>query len=447
MRHRGVRPATPLDRIAAARFVTDHSLDCRYHQRLQSARQHGRPVRWHRRHHGRGSLRESRLRHATAPLSPPPRWREPRWDSSSTTLRRRRSSWATAGSLFLGGTLLPPGSLARAGCPSRSAGDTGGAGIAALAADLRHDVCDNLEEVGRPVGFPGRARSHVASAGRPGLFGATRHFGAVRVGRRRGNGGVRPVARERRVQWLRCLAAHRPGLLGVGLARVTVYDGNDFTVLRDRKFTPLLVELTYKRRVFEVVLDTCLIGVAYYLAYALRFAEEFHPLYYDLFVRSLPIVIACQLTGLFVAGVYRGVWRYITLTDLSTYVKGVGLGTLGTYCVLVYLYRFENYSRTVFMIQALVQGGLVVAARAVGEVAVRAGDSPPACGPTGPDLRRWRWRRSVGPRIAQQPAPPRACHRIPRRRSHKATAPDLRVADHGRHRRSAGGAGGTDSRT
>ena len=119
-------------------------------------------------------------------------------------------------------------------------------------------------------------------------------------------------------------------LLGVGLARVTVYDGNDFTVLRDWSFTPLLVELTYKRRVFEVVLDTCLIGVAYYLAYALRFAEEFHPLYYDLFVRSLPIVIACQLTGLFVAGVYRGVWRYITLTDLSMYVKGVGLGTLGT---------------------------------------------------------------------------------------------------------------------
>ncbi len=55
-------------------------------------------------------------------------------------------------------------------------------------------------------------------------------------------------------------------------------------------------------------------------------------------------------------------WRYITLTDLSTYVKGVGLGTLGTVLVLVYLYRF-NYSRTVFMIQALVQGGLVVAAR------------------------------------------------------------------------------------
>ena len=152
-------------------------------------------------------------------------------------------------------------------------------------------------------------------------------------------------------------------LLGVRLARVGVYDGNDFTLLRDRAYTPLLIEVAYKRRMFEVVLDTCLISIAYYISYVLRFAEEFRPVNYGLFIQSLPLVIASQLCGLFLAGIYRGVWRYITLTDVTTYVKGVLLGTVGTVLVLLYLYRFAGYSRTVFMINAMVLGLLLVGSR------------------------------------------------------------------------------------
>lgn len=152
-------------------------------------------------------------------------------------------------------------------------------------------------------------------------------------------------------------------LLGVQLARVNVYgEGQDFTLLRNRAYTPLLVDVTYKRRMFEVVLDFCLISIAYYGSYVVRFDEDF-PLYYDLLVRSLPVVIACHLISFFIVGVYRGLWRYISSSDLSVYLKGIAMGSVMTVLTLVYLYRFEGYSRSVFIINAMALGLLVIGSR------------------------------------------------------------------------------------
>jgi UDP-GlcNAc:undecaprenyl-phosphate/decaprenyl-phosphate GlcNAc-1-phosphate transferase len=153
-------------------------------------------------------------------------------------------------------------------------------------------------------------------------------------------------------------------LLGVQLARVNVYgDGTDFSLLRNQRYTPLLVDVTYKRRLFEVLLDFALVTIAYYASYVVRFDTQF-PEYYPLLVRSLPIVIGCYLTSFFVVGVYRGVWRYFSASDLSVYVKGIALGTVWSVLCLVYLYRFEGYSRGVFIINAMALGLLVVGTRA-----------------------------------------------------------------------------------
>ena len=64
-------------------------------------------------------------------------------------------------------------------------------------------------------------------------------------------------------------------ILSVRLARVNVYSGADFAALRNKLFTPLLVDFTYKRRVFEVLLDVMLASLAYYAAYIFRFGDAF----------------------------------------------------------------------------------------------------------------------------------------------------------------------------
>jgi UDP-GlcNAc:undecaprenyl-phosphate GlcNAc-1-phosphate transferase len=163
-------------------------------------------------------------------------------------------------------------------------------------------------------------------------------------------------------------------LFGIQLARVKVYDGEDFSLLVDKPYTPLLVDLTYKRRVFELLLDVVLVMFSYYAAYVIRFDDDFAA-YHPLFVKSLPIVIACHLLSFFVVGVYRGMWRYISLGDLSTYAKGIALGVLGSVAVLVYVYRFTGYSRGVFAIHAMMLALLLVGTRlsfrVIGEAAGR----------------------------------------------------------------------------
>ena len=171
-------------------------------------------------------------------------------------------------------------------------------------------------------------------------------------------------------------------LLGVSLSAVRVYGGDDFALLRNKAYTPLLFDVTYKRRIFEIILDVGLVSIAYYLAYIFRFDEAIEA-NWPLFVSSLPLVIACQLTASFVSGVYRGVWRYIGLPDLRVYAQAVILGTVASILVLLSLYRFEGYSRGVFGIYAMTAGILMLASRLffrlIGEIGRRSrADHAPA---------------------------------------------------------------------
>jgi UDP-GlcNAc:undecaprenyl-phosphate GlcNAc-1-phosphate transferase len=141
-------------------------------------------------------------------------------------------------------------------------------------------------------------------------------------------------------------------IFAVYLARVRVYDGGDFARVRDQRFTPLVVDIMYKRRIAEVILDVCLTTLAYYSAYRLRFeGSELAP-NYVYFIRSLPIVIACQLAALFIVGGYRGTWRLFGMMDGVIFMRGIIGGTLLSQLVILYTDRYEHYSRSVFVIYA-----------------------------------------------------------------------------------------------
>jgi UDP-GlcNAc:undecaprenyl-phosphate GlcNAc-1-phosphate transferase len=58
------------------------------------------------------------------------------------------------------------------------------------------------------------------------------------------------------------------------------------------------------------------------------------------------------MVTLFTVGVYRGVWRQFGLMDGVVFARGVALGTLTSVCIIVYLYRFTYYSRSVFIMYA-----------------------------------------------------------------------------------------------
>lgn len=154
-------------------------------------------------------------------------------------------------------------------------------------------------------------------------------------------------------------------LYSAGLAGLGIYLGHlDASHGADAPATLLPTELTTRYRAYEVALDAILIGVAYYLAFGLRFADDqfFHFLPY--FTQSLPLVIALQLGGLALAGKYRQVWHGVGASELTGLMRGIVMGSAATVLAVLYLYRFEGFSRKVFFYDFVVLSTLLIAARA-----------------------------------------------------------------------------------
>jgi UDP-GlcNAc:undecaprenyl-phosphate GlcNAc-1-phosphate transferase len=150
----------------------------------------------------------------------------------------------------------------------------------------------------------------------------------------------------------------------VHLANVRVYRDADEVPIGPGRMTPFVAEFMYKRRVAEVFLDLCLVALAYYTAYRLRFEGRSFDWYQGNFVDSLPVVVGVQMLALFIVGAYRGVWRYFGLMDGVIFAKAVLLGTIASVTLLVFAYRFENYSRGVFVIYAALLVLLLCGSRA-----------------------------------------------------------------------------------
>ena len=135
------------------------------------------------------------------------------------------------------------------------------------------------------------------------------------------------------------------------LARVRVYPEDQKTIIeRSNALTTIWVDFTYKRRIFEVLLDVWLVSFGYWLSYFLRFEGPAYVANFPVFLKTFPIVLACLMLAYFSFGVYRGVWRYTGVPDLIAYVKAVTSGVVLSIMIILFIYRFQGYSRTVFAI-------------------------------------------------------------------------------------------------
>ncbi|MCO6511476.1 MAG: hypothetical protein J5I65_11855 [Aridibacter famidurans] len=157
-------------------------------------------------------------------------------------------------------------------------------------------------------------------------------------------------------------------IIGVYLARVKVYAEQDEELaLKNNAVFGFIYDFSHKRRVFEVLLDSVLITLAYYFSYVLLFGAFEQTANWDLFIETLPLLIVIKLAAFLVVGVYRGIWRYTSVSDLVTFTKGVVLGSAGSVLAILLLYRFRNFSRAVFIVDGL----LLLAALAGSRMAFR----------------------------------------------------------------------------
>jgi len=148
--------------------------------------------------------------------------------------------------------------------------------------------------------------------------------------------------------------------VGLYLGKVRVYE-------EGQKPTGIWVEMlgnfSYRRRIFEILLDFILMVLAYYGAYLLRFEGDVPEEQTAIFIRTLPLMIAIQIFLFLAGGVYRGIWRYVGVDDLATIAKSVAASTTICGAIVLFVYQMQGPSRVVFILNGLLLLVIVAASR------------------------------------------------------------------------------------
>jgi UDP-GlcNAc:undecaprenyl-phosphate GlcNAc-1-phosphate transferase len=154
-------------------------------------------------------------------------------------------------------------------------------------------------------------------------------------------------------------------LVGVFLGDVAVYRDTEGRALVTRSRHPALLYGV------ELLVDVGLLTLCWIGAYALRFGGTELPeggpaLPYYLRASAfpaLPFVVGFKIGALLLFRLYRGFWRTIRFRDVLAVAKAVLVATGLVVLTAVLLFRFEDYSRIVIAIDALLAFVAVVASR------------------------------------------------------------------------------------
>jgi UDP-GlcNAc:undecaprenyl-phosphate GlcNAc-1-phosphate transferase len=139
--------------------------------------------------------------------------------------------------------------------------------------------------------------------------------------------------------------------IGLYLGKVKVYDEGE--QLEGNMLIRVVADFSYKRRVFEVLLDLVLVALAYYGAYLLRFDADIPEQQLAIFMKTLPLLMLIQMSMFWLGGVYRGLWRYTGVDDLITIAKSVLAYAVISAVVVFAMYSMRGPSRAVFILNGL----------------------------------------------------------------------------------------------
>ncbi len=114
-----------------------------------------------------------------------------------------------------------------------------------------------------------------------------------------------------------------------------------------------------------LLLDLILLTCAFYLSHLIRFDFDIPVWASARFKEWLIIVLAGKLVCFYYFDLYKGMWRYTGINDLLNIVKASTAGSLILIAVVLYTTRFEQMSRSVFIIDWCLTFMLIVGVRVV----------------------------------------------------------------------------------
>ena len=102
-----------------------------------------------------------------------------------------------------------------------------------------------------------------------------------------------------------------------------------------------------------LISDTILIAAAYWGAYLIRFENNLSSVPRQAFVKTVWWIVPLYLACLAMFNLYRGMWRYTSVLDSLNLFKAVVPATAVSMTVVFLLYRFDGFSRSVFIINGI----------------------------------------------------------------------------------------------
>jgi len=103
-----------------------------------------------------------------------------------------------------------------------------------------------------------------------------------------------------------------------------------------------------------VCIDVVLLAASWYTAFLLRYNFDLPQDSSAMVVRLLPVVILIKIIAFYFFNVYRGMWRYTSLIDLSNIIKASVLSTLVIISLIIFSHSFTGFARAILVIDGVV---------------------------------------------------------------------------------------------
>jgi len=100
-------------------------------------------------------------------------------------------------------------------------------------------------------------------------------------------------------------------------------------------------------------IDVALVCTSYVMAYLIRFEGDIPPQQMHLLLQTLPWIVPLKIAVFSWVGLYRGMWRYTSIADLINIITATVISAGIIALSLVLARRFEGFSRSVLILDAL----------------------------------------------------------------------------------------------
>ena len=138
---------------------------------------------------------------------------------------------------------------------------------------------------------------------------------------------------------------------------------SEIQILRNGALLPLFDAPVVNIRILRFFVDMAFIALSYYLAFLLRFEGTFEPSIKEYYLTTIPLILTIKMGIFYLSGLYKGAWRYTSVSDVVKMLKAVALGCFVSAFVVWAIPGYGVVSLSVLVIDFNILFFLVTGAR------------------------------------------------------------------------------------